>query len=421
MLERVFRDGRVLDRLRGGVLGSRLDDLAAYLDGRGHSSQMIEKYVRAVGHFAHWLGSKDIAPSALSEETLRAFTEEHRTRCSCSAPRGESLSHTRAAVAHWLGLLRRGGEIPPKEVAPKEPAVLVLDAFDAHLQGTCGASPGTRRCYLKHVRFFLRARYGDGPVDLTRIVPKDLVTYISDYAARVKRRTAKKAASALRTFLRSLQLQGLCGAGLVAAVPSIRSWKLSDIPRVLSEEQVQRLLTSFDRTSGQGRRDYAMALLMARLGLRAGEVAGMSLDDIDWRGGTLQIEGGKRRRSHVLPLPADVGRALVAYLKQGRPQSQSGERRLFLRHRPPVGEPISSAAVGAVIRRAHERGQVKAAGRGTHALRHTLATRLLRAGATLKEIADILGHRSIDTTAVYAKVDLARLARVGLPWPEVRS
>lgn len=419
MLEHVFRDGRVLDRLRGGVLGSRLDDLAAYLDERGHSSQMVEKYVRAVGHFAHWLGCKDIAPSSLSEGTLRAFTAEHRTRCSCSVPKGESLSHTRAAVAHWLGLLRRGGEIPPKEVAPKEPAAVVLDTFDAHLQGTCGASPGTRRVYLQHVRFFLRARYGDGPVDLTKIVPKDFVTYLSDYATRVKRRTAKKAASALRTFVRSLQLQGFCGAGLVAAVPSIRSWKLSDVPRLLSEEQVQRLLISFDRASSQGRRDYAMALLMARLGLRAGEVAGISLDDIDWRDGTLRIEGGKRRRSHVLPLPADVGQALVAYLKQGRPQS--GDRRLFLRHRLPVGEPISSAAVGAVIWRAHERGQVKAAGRGTHALRHTLATRLLRAGATLKEIADILGHRSIDTTAVYAKVDLARLARVGLPWPEVRS
>jgi len=419
MLERVFRDGRVLDRLRGGVLGSRLDDLAAYLDERGHSSQMVKKYVRAIGHFAHWLGCKGIGPSSQSEETLRAFTEEHRTRCSCSVPRGESLSHTRAAVAHWLGLLRGCGEIPPKEVAPKKPAAVVLDTFEAHLRETCGASPGTRRCYLQHVRFFLRARYGDGPVDLTRIVPKDLVTYISDYAARVKRRTAKKAATALRTFLRSLQLQGLCGTGLVAAVPSIRSWKLSDVPKLLSEEQVQRLLSSFDCASRQGRRDYAMALFMARLGLRAGEVAGISLDDIDWRGGTLRIEGGKRRRSHALPLPADVGRAVVAYLKHGRPQGR--HRRLFLRHRPPVGEPISSGAVGAVIRRAHERGQVKAAGKGTHALRHTLATRLLRAGANLKEIADILGHRSIDTTAIYAKVDLARLSTVGLPWPEACS
>lgn len=419
MLERVFRDGRVLDRLRGGVLGSRLDDLAAYLDGRGHSSQMIEKYVRAIGHFAHWLGRKDIAPSSQSEETLRAFTEEHRTRCACAAPRGESLSHTRAAVGHWLGLLRRCGDIPPKEAAPKDAVAVVLETFEAHLGKTCGASPGTRRCYLQHVRFFLRARYGDGPVDLTRIVPKDLVTYISDYAARVKRRTAKKAASALRSFLRSLQLQGLCSAGLVAAVPSIRSWKLSDIPKLLSEEQVQRLLDSFDCASRQGRRDYAMTLLMARLGLRAGEVAGISLDDIDWRGGTLRIDGGKRRRSHVLPLPADVGRAVVAYLKHGRPQGR--QRRLFLRHRPPVGEPIGSGAVGAAIRRAHERGQLKAAGKGTHALRHTLATRLLRGGANLKEIADILGHRSIDTTAIYAKVDLSRLSTVGLPWPEARS
>jgi site-specific recombinase XerD len=296
---------------------------------------------------------------------------------------------------------------------------VVLETFETHLAEICGASPGTRRCYLQHVRFFLRARFGEGPVDLTRIVSTDLVKYISDYAARVKRRTAKKAACALRSFLRSLQLQGLSSAGLVAAVPSIRSWKLSDIPKLLSEEQVRRLLTSFDCSSRQGRRDYAMTLLMARLGLRAGEVAGISLDDIDWRGGTLRIEGGKRRRSHVLPLPADVGRAVVAYLKHGRPQSS--QRRLFLRHRPPVGEPICSGTVGAVIRRAHERAHLKAAAKGTHALRHTLATRLLRGGANLKEIADILGHRSIDTTAIYAKVDLARLSTVGLPWPEACS
>jgi integrase len=154
MLERVFQDGRVLDRLRGGVLGSRLDDLAAYLGERGHSSQMVEKYVRAVGHFAHWLGRKGTAASSLGEGALRAFTEEHRTRCACTVPRGESVSHTRAAVVHWLGLLRRWGEIPPKEAAPKDAVAVILETFETHLGETCGASPGTRRCYLQLLTTF---------------------------------------------------------------------------------------------------------------------------------------------------------------------------------------------------------------------------------------------------------------------------
>jgi len=223
----------------------------------------------------------------------------------------------------------------------------------------------------------------------------------------------------LRCFLRSLQLQGLCDARLVASVPSVRSWKLSHIPRLLSEEQLRLLLVSFDRSKGLGRRDYAMALCMAHLGLRAGEVARLCLDDIDWRNGILRIEGGKGRRCHILPLPAELGRAVVAYLKRGRPYT--AHRRLFLRHTAPVGEPLRAGAVARAIWRAHQRGQVGAAWKGSHALRHTAATRLLHAGASLKEIADILGHRNIDSTAIYAKVDLPRLTEVALPWPELRS
>lgn len=419
MLDRFFRDSRVLDRLRSGVLGSHFDDLATYLHGRGHSLQMIEKYLRAAGHFAHWLEREAIPCSSLSEDTLRLFAEEHLAWCCCPVPTGESLAHTRAAVGHLLGLLRRRGEIPLVEAAPRAPAAAVLETFEAYLRGIRGTTPGTCRQYMKQVCSFLRARYDNGHIDLTQLVPNDLVVYMSDYAGRVRRATAKAAATALRSFLRSLQLQGVCDVDLVAAVPSVRVWKLSHIPRLLREDQLRRLLASFDRSTGLGRRDYAMTLCMVRLGLRAGEVARLCLDDIDWRGATLRIEGGKARRGHVLPLPGELGRALVAYLKRGRPQSP--HRRLFLRHTAPVGKPIGAGAVARAIWRAHQRGHVGAGWTGAHALRHTAATRLLRAGASLKEIADILGHRSINTTAIYAKVDLERLAGVALPWPQVRS
>jgi len=417
MLNRFFQDRRVLDRFRSSVLGAAFDEFAKHLHEHGYSPQVIQKYSRAAGHFAYWLGCEGIPPAALSGSTARLFLDEHLPSCHCSVPVGEPLSCVRPALDHLLSLAV-GQHIPraAKTVVAPNP---LLESFEAYLLGIRGVAPSTRLAYSGAVRAFLRVRYGDGPIDLTLLAPHDLVVYLCDYAARVKPGSVKQAATALRGFLRSLQLQGVCDPRLVAAVPSVAYWRLSHIPKLLSEEQLGRLLASFDRSTRLGRRDYAMTLCLIRLGLRASEVARLSLDDIDWRSGTLCIEGGKRGRCHVLPLPAELGRALVSYLKRGRPRS--AHRRLFLRHTAPVGEPINSGVVQGVIRRAHDRGQVGARWKGTHALRHTAATRLLRSGATLKEIADVLGHRSLDTTAIYAKVDLGRLAEVALPWPEVRS
>jgi integrase len=271
--------------------------------------------------------------------------------------------------------------------------------------------------YCRIAWWFLQAEYGQGATDLARIAPSDVVAFVSDYAGRVSRGTARQVATALRGFLRWLQFRGLCDARLVAAVPGIPYWKLASIPKLLTDDQVRLLLAAFDRSTDVGRRDYAIALCLLRLGMRSCEVAQLRLEDIDWRGGTLRIDGGKRRRSHVLPLPSDVARAVVAYLKRGRPRSS--ERGVFLRHTLPH-RPVCSADIQTVVRRAHERGRVGSPWKGTHVLRHTVASRLLRGGATLKQIADILGHRSIDTTAIYAKVDLERLAGVALPWPAVR-
>ncbi len=220
--------------------------------------------------------------------------------------------------------------------------------------------------------------------------------------------------TALRSFVRCLRLRGLCDARLLGAVPTIPNWKLSHLPKVLAGEQVRVMLGSFDRDTPLGRRGYAIALCLVRLGLRACEVARLSLDDIDWRRGVLRVTG-KGGRARLLPLPADLGRAIVAYLRGGRVPTV--DRHIFVRHRVPVGEPLDSGSVQATIRTAWKRARVAVPSKGTHALRHTVATRLLRAGASLKEIADVLGHRSIDTTAVYAKLDIAHLAEVALPWP----
>ncbi len=289
-------------------------------------------------------------------------------------------------------------------------------AFESYLRCTCGVASTTWKEYGRVARAFLQSKYGDGPVDLSTLSSNDLAAYVSDYATRVRPGTVKALATALRSFLRWLQFRGVCDARLVAAVPTVAyPRQLSHIPKLLTDDQIRLLLKAFDRTTAQGRRDYAMTLCLVRLALRSCEVARLTLDDLDWRDATVRISTGKGQRSHRLPLPKDIGQAIVVYLRQGRPSSQ--HRQVFLRHKRPVGTPISSDAVQSVIKRAHRRGEVGA--RGTHVLRHTAASRLLRAGATLKEIADILGHRSLDTTAIYAKVDMERLAAVALPWPEV--
>lgn len=418
MLQRVFRSSRVLERLRSGVLGPMIEALAARLHERSHSPQVIRKYIRGVGHFSHWLGAEGVGPRSWDEDTVRRFTEEHLPRCGCAVPVGEPSSLTRTAVGHLLELLReRYGVPPPRRPSAKEPSDELVASFRAHLRDVCGMASTTCDYYCRVARWFLQVKYGEEPRDLALLAPSDVVGFVSDYAARVSSGTARQVATALRAFLRWLQLRGVCDARLAAAVPGIPYWKLASIPKLLTDDQVRLLLAAFDRSTDVGRRDYAIALCLVRLGMRSCEVAQLRLDDIDWRAGTVRMDGGKRRRSHVLPLLSDLARAVVAYLKRGRPRSS--ERGVFLRHTL-LHQPMRSADIQTVVRRAHERGRVGSPWKGTHALRHTVASRLLRGGASLKQIADILGHRSIDTTAIYAKVDLERLAGVALPWPERR-
>jgi integrase len=211
-------------------------------------------------------------------------------------------------------------------------------------------------------------------------------------------------------------MKGLCGAELVNAVPSLPAWKLSGIPSYLTKEQLDKFLSSFDHKTPTGRRDYAIALCLARLGLRRKEVTHITLDDIDWRSGILRITSSKSRRFSSLPLPEDVGKAIISYLRNGRPPTE--ERQLFVCHRHRVGAPLQSTAIGIIIRRRFKRTGMKVPSRGTHILRHTVATHMVQKGVSIKEVADFLRHRSLDTTVIYTKVNLPMLLEVALPWPK---
>lgn len=291
----------------------------------------------------------------------------------------------------------------------------LIEAFESHLQVHCGISKATQEQYLRHTQIFLQATYTDRQIDLDTLSAPILIKFITDWARGHQPSSVHCVTTSLRSFLRFLQLHGLCDPPLIDAVPTPAYRQATSLPTSLDADQLDTFLCNFDRSKPTGRRGYAMALCMAQLGLRANEVANLTLDDVDWRSGTLRIRCTKTRRPGRLPLSKQIGAAIVEYLRDGRPESRS--RRLFLRHNKPRGEPLSVDAVRATIRHAFLRSGIETPSSGTHILRRTAATRMVQGGATLKEVADVLGHRSFNTTKLYAKVDLSALAEVALPWP----
>jgi integrase len=287
-----------------------------------------------------------------------------------------------------------------------------LDCYAQYLQHERCLTPGCVHSYRAIARRFLRWRFGeDQAIDLCALKANE-VTSFALYASGLYRvGTAKYAVTALRSFLRYLYLQGQVAVDFRGALPAVASWRLTGLPKALTASQVRRLLRACDRRQPVGRRDYAVLLLLARLGLRAGEVSALELEDVDWRHAEILVHG-KGGRKERLPLPGDVGAALASYLRLRRPSVCC--RRLFLRIRAPYG-PLNRTAVTQLVRRACGRADLPAV--GAHRLRHTAATEMLRAGGSLDEIAQVLRHRSHDTTAIYAKVDHNALRALAWRWP----
>jgi len=294
----------------------------------------------------------------------------------------------------------------------------LVEAFEQHQRHVRGLHDQTLHGYVRFVRPLIREALGDDPIDVRRLDPSDVIRFVSTMTGRFSPRSMKAVGTALRSFFRFLRTEGVCDERLELAIPRVAHWRLSTLPRSVSDEQLDQVLASFDLATPCGYRDRAIVLCLATLGLRPGEVAGLRLDDVDWRAGTLHLRTRKTGRGAVLPLPRDAGRALVDYLRRERPRT--GERRVFVqhlgRHR---GEPISSAVVSAAVVRALRRAKVTAPLEGAYVFRHTVASRMVRRGTSLKEVADFLGHRSLDTTTIYAKLDVPALREVALPWPEV--
>jgi integrase/recombinase XerD len=346
---------------------------------------------------------------------VRSFLDRHLPGCRC--PRGGPRARitVRAALRRFVAAQQRDGYAPPP-VSDVPPAIAIAVAdFDEFLRETCGLAENTRLYRCRYAKELLQVVFGSGPIDVRRLSPADVERFVTMRARHCSRGSARVIAASVRSWLRYQQFLGAADARLLAAVPRIPSWRLAGLPAVIGDRELRQLLGGVDRTTLTGKRDYAMLRCLVDLGLRAAEVAGIHLEDVEWRRGAVRIARSKARRADWLPLPPALGAAIADYLRRGRPRTTS--RSLFVRHKLPTGSPIHPRVVGQAVQRAARAAGLVDCRVSPHVLRHTTATMLLRRGASLKQIAELLRHRSIDTTAIYAKVDLGALAKVALPWP----
>lgn len=384
---------------------------AASLVARRLASATVTRYVRATAHFVAWWTRHHRGDvSCVGRRDVEAFVSDHLRRCRCRSRLVRTRTDCRAALHHLLRLL--GSERPTRPPTPVEEEVT---RYDVYLRQVCGMAEATRIHRTRHVREFLAGLFRRGPVLHREIRPQALSRFVIARARHCRPGSAGVITDGLRSYVRYLELEGLCEHSLRDAIPSVARWRLATLPRCLAPGELKRFLGSFDRCSARGRRDYAMALCLAMLGLRAGEVTGLRLQDLDWRSGTLSIRESKTRRGRSLPLTPRVGQALVAYLRV-RPQTETD--RVFVRIGALEGDSIGPSVVRSAVRLAYQRAGLPSYCSGTHILRHTVASRLISAGASIKEVADVLGHASLDSTTIYAKVDVPRLRAVALPWLE---
>lgn len=384
--------------------------LWADLSAQGYTPLSSSNLLRVMAHLSRWMGEHSIRPNELGCERIEAFVRERRRV-------GYTQHVTQRSLEPVLHYLRDAGVLPLVEAPAVEETPLgrLLRRYEDYLAQERGLVSSTMPNYLRIARLFLTEHLGPDVRDLNRLSPSDMTNFILREARSFKVGYVKLKVTALRSLLRYLFVRGDLDHDLAHAVPAVAGGRLLGLPQALAPEQMRKLLRSCDRRTRVGRRDFAVLLLMVRLGLRAGEVTAMQLDDIHWAQGELVVRG-KGGQEDRLPLPHDVGEAVATYLQRARPRKQS--RTLFLLARAPY-QGLGRGCVTAIVHRAGARAGL---GRvGAHRLRHTAATRMLRHGASLSEIAQVLRHRHLNTTAIYAKVDHNALRMLARPWPGAAS
>ena len=400
---------RSRSRSRAGPLASDIKGFADLLAAEAFARSTIETKLATVRGLGSWLESEGLTVEALDEKGIEAFL---RTR-EPSRRRGRGEAGTCRLLLKYL---RAEGRIPALAIGlgRESPTDRTVRTYERFLINERGLGRAAISNYVPVARAFLADRFGTNPIALGQLSARDANQFVLRQASRLSPSSCKLVVTALRSFLRHLHQRGDLAADLASAVLAVRLWRLSSLPKALRPEQVEALLDSCDTGTPVGRRDRAVLLLLARLGLRSGEVTALTLDDFDWRAGVVTVSG-KGQRREPLPLPREVGEAVANYLQVDRPQCAT--RRLFVRTRAPFRGLHASGAVYQIMRRAVDRAGLDLPGKGPHALRHSLATEMLRHGASLENIGQLLRHSHPNTTQIYAKVDLEALRRVAPVWP----
>lgn len=398
-------DPRTLDVLTRGPLGPYLTAYAQRLHDEGYATQSGQLQLRMLGHFNEWLERQRIVATAVTPATLERYVRSRRKA-------GKLRRGDAAALSRMLGMLRRDHAEPSSP--PLTPIQVVVQQFQHYLRQERSLAEPTITNYTPMVTAFLDACFPTGLPDFQRLAAGEIADFVRRQADRITTKRATTVVTALRSFLRYLLHRGVITTDLAACVPTIATWSLSTVPKFLHAEQIQRVLDACDRETAVGKRNYAILLLLARLGLRAGEVVALTLADIDWDAGLITVRG-KGKRVAQMPVSVEVGAAMADYLRHARPGCAS--RRVFIRGKAPLTGFANSVAICSVVDRALQAASVESPYRGAHLFRHSLATHMLTQGATLPEIGDVLRHRRPDTTAIYAKVDVVSLRSIALPWP----
>lgn len=397
-----------------GPLSAQVPAYVSRLERGRYATQTRRRCLSAVAHFAHWMSTCSLPARMLDEARVDQFLRSHLPRCDCPRWALRRPGEVRGALVPMLEVLRVEGVIarPPERSGPIADE---LRRYDAHMRDACGLAAGTRSGRLRIVERLLKAKFAGRPAFVGELHTDDIRQFIADQLDTLGTTSnAIAIASTLRAYLRYRASLGDAVQPLLAVITSPAHWSMATLPRGLTPDEVDRLLSSF--TSAllpSPRRGYAVVRLALDLGLRGIEISRLQLADIDWRQGTVTLEGTKPRRQELLPLPTITGQALEEYLRHERPKTR--DTAVFVRRMAPHDQPIGVAAIRRIFRDAFRRAGIPH-GRG-HALRHTLACRIVNNGGSIKEVADVLRHRSLDTAMIYAKVDHGALSDVALPWP----
>jgi integrase/recombinase XerD len=412
MLTDFFRSPLTLERYRSGLVGPHLDSFTEWLNDRGYQRISIRRHVREVVHFATWAKTAGIPVEGLKQaalDRLHIFLD-HREPL---RPRNGGDQHLCQSAGIFVRFFEATGVVcglAPSAATPS-PAERVWTEFTEWMRAQRGTMSSTLGGYRRPISALLQ-NLGTDPSAFTA---EGLRHFLLQQVKQSSQEQSKNLATALRMFLRFLITRGDCPVGLDCAIPTVARWRLAALPKYLPAHDVERLIQSCDPASMLGARDRAILLLIARLGLRAGDVSALRFGDLHWSEAALVVSG-KNRREVRLPLPQDVGDAILRYLHHCRPRVLS--ERVFITAVAPY-VPISRQGVGRSVRRTLRRTGISAPTEGAHLLRHSAATNLLREGASLSAIGALLRHASIETTTVYAKVDVGMLGEITMPWPEV--